>query len=184
MCLISYHVSHEQFGPVELLGYVQQAEAAGFTAIHSSDHFHPWSKRQGESGFALSWLPVAMQVCKLPFSMVCAPGQRLHPAIVAQAFATISLMFPDRLIVELGSSEALNESVTGEEWPEKAIRNVNPFTFNSLFVTRAPGRKPWNRLMISGGQIWWGWINWPISPAQKNLMKQERRSPGKILLRI
>ncbi|GAB2680390.1 TIGR03885 family FMN-dependent LLM class oxidoreductase [Flavihumibacter cheonanensis] len=123
MCLISYHASHEQFGPVELLGYVQQAEAAGFTAIHSSDHFHPWSKRQGESGFTLSWLPVAMQVCRLPFSMVCAPGQRLHPAIVAQALATISLMFPDRLIVELGSGEALNESITGEGWPEKAIRN-------------------------------------------------------------
>ena len=123
MCLISYHASHEQFGPVELLGYVQQAEVAGFTAIHSSDHFHPWSKRQGESGFTLSWLPVAMQVCNLPFSMVCAPGQRLHPAIVAQAFATISLMFPDRLIVELGSGEALNESITGEGWPEKAIRN-------------------------------------------------------------
>lgn len=72
MCLISYHALHEQFGPVELLDYVQKA-AAGFTAIHSSDHFHPWSKRQGENGFTLSWLPVAMQVCSLPFSMVCAP---------------------------------------------------------------------------------------------------------------
>lgn len=123
MCLISYHASHEQFSPVELLGYVQQAEAAGFTAIHSSDHFHPWSKRQGESAFTLSWLPVAMQVCKLPFSMVCAPGQRLHPAIVAQSLATIASMFPNRLIVELGSGEALNESITGEEWPEKHIRN-------------------------------------------------------------
>ncbi len=123
MCLISYHASHEQFDPVELLHYVQQAEAAGFTAIHSSDHFHPWSKRQGESGFALSWLPVAMQVCSLPFSFVCAPGQRLHPAILAQALATITSMFPDRLIVELGSGEALNESITGEEWPEKQIRN-------------------------------------------------------------
>jgi probable non-F420 flavinoid oxidoreductase len=123
MCLISYHASHEQFGPVELLDYVQKAEVAGFTAIHSSDHFHPWSKRQGESGFTLSWLPVAMQVCKLPFSMVCAPGQRLHPAIVAQSLATIASLFPDRLIVELGSGEALNESITGAAWPEKHIRN-------------------------------------------------------------
>lgn len=114
MCLISYHASHEQFSPVDLLNYVRQAEAAGFTAIHSSDHFHPWSKRQGESGFTLSWLPVAMQVCRLPFSMVCTPAQRLHPAILAQALATFTSMFPDRLIVELGSGEALNESITGE----------------------------------------------------------------------
>lgn len=123
MCLISYHASHEQFSPAELLQYVQIAEDSGFTAIHSSDHFHPWSKRQGESGFTLSWLPVAMVLCGLPFSMVCAPGQRLHPAIVAQAIATIESMFPDRLIMELGSGEALNESITGDPWPEKPIRN-------------------------------------------------------------
>ena len=99
------------------------AENAGFQGIHSSDHFHPWSKRQGQSGFSFTWIGAAMQATKLPFSMVCAPGQRYHPAIVAQAIATIAEMFPRRINIELGSGEALNELITGDEWPDKSIRN-------------------------------------------------------------
>lgn len=57
---IGYHASHEQFAPSELLSYVRLAEAAGFDCIKSSDHFHPWSKRQGQSGFAWSWLGAAI----------------------------------------------------------------------------------------------------------------------------
>ena len=70
-----------------------KAEQAGFTALHSSDHFHPWSERQGHSGFAFSWVAAALQATHLPCSMVCAPGQRYHPAIVAQVFATWVLCF-------------------------------------------------------------------------------------------
>ena len=99
------------------------AENAGFQGIHSSDHFHPWSKRQGQSGFSFTWIGAAMQATKLPFSMVCAPGQRYHPALVAQAIATIAEMFPRRINIELGSGEALNELITGDEWPDKSIRN-------------------------------------------------------------
>jgi probable non-F420 flavinoid oxidoreductase len=120
---IAYHASHEQFSPSELLRYVQLAQEAGFDAIHSSDHFHPWSERQGESGFSFAWIAAAMQSTTLPFSMVCAPGQRYHPAIVAQAIATIAEMFPGRYSVELGSGEALNENITGESWPSKEQRN-------------------------------------------------------------
>lgn len=120
---IAYHASHEQFAPSHLLQLVQRAEAAGFHAIHSSDHFHPWSERQAQSGFSFSWLGAAMAVTKLPFSMVCAPGQRYHPAVVAQAIATLGEMFPGRFSVELGSGEALNEKITGQGWPDKNIRN-------------------------------------------------------------
>lgn len=120
---IAYHASHEQFSPSQLLQLVKKAEAAGFDAIHSSDHFHPWISKQGNSGFAFSWIAAAMQVCQLPFSMICAPGQRLHPAIAAQAIATIAELFPNRFSVELGSGEAINESITGEQWPDKEIRN-------------------------------------------------------------
>lgn len=123
MALICYHASHEQFSPSELLSLVKKAEAAGFQGIHSSDHFHPWSERQGQSGFTFSWIGAAMQATSLPFSMVCAPGQRLHPAIVAQAIATLSEMFPGRFNIELGSGEAINESITGEGWPTKEERN-------------------------------------------------------------
>jgi probable non-F420 flavinoid oxidoreductase len=123
MSAIIYHASHEQFSPSHLLKLVQLAEQAGFDAIHSSDHFHPWSVRQGHSGFSFSWIGAAMQATSLPFSMVCAPGQRYHPAIVAQAIATLAEMFPDRFEVELGSGEALNEIITGDRWPAKEIRN-------------------------------------------------------------
>ncbi|MDF2380590.1 TIGR03885 family FMN-dependent LLM class oxidoreductase [Nostoc ellipsosporum NOK] len=119
---ITYHASHEQFGPAELLRLVQLAEQAGFKAIHSSDHFHPWSSSQGQSGFSFSWIAAAMQATRLPFSMVCAPGQRYHPAIVAQAIATLGELFPGRFSIELGSGEALNESITGEPWPAKHLR--------------------------------------------------------------
>ncbi len=123
MASIFYHASHEQFSPSRLLQLVIQAEKAGFEGIHSSDHFHPWSVRQGQSGFSFSWIAAALQATKIPYSMVCAPGQRYHPAIVAQAMATLSEMFPARINFELGSGEALNEMITGENWPNKEVRN-------------------------------------------------------------
>jgi coenzyme F420-dependent glucose-6-phosphate dehydrogenase len=124
MICLSYHASHEQFKPSELLKYAQAANTAGFTGISCSDHFHPWSQRQGESGFAWSWLGAAMQATPLPFGVVCAPGQRYHPAIIAQAAATLAEMFPNRFWVALGSGQALNEKITGDRWLAKAERNA------------------------------------------------------------
>lgn len=121
--MIGYQASHEQFSPRELLRLAKLAERAGFEAIHSSDHFHPWSERQGQSGFSFAWLGAAMQATHIPFGMICAPGPRYHPAIIAQACATLQQMFPRRLWVTLGSGEALNEVITGSTWPEKKIRN-------------------------------------------------------------
>ncbi len=123
MAIYCYHASHEQFAPSHLLRLAVMAEHAGFKAIHSSDHFHPWSKQQGHSGFSFSWLGAAMQATSIPFSVVCAPGQRYHPAIVAQAVATLAEMFPNRFSVELGSGEAINEEISGDPWPSKDIRN-------------------------------------------------------------
>ncbi len=124
MVKFAYHASHEQFAPSALLGWAQQAEQAGFTAVTSSDHFHPWSERQAASGFAWSWLGAAMQATSLPFGVVCAPGQRYHPAIIAQAAATLGEMFSDRFWVALGSGQAMNEAITGQPWPIKAERNA------------------------------------------------------------
>lgn len=120
---IAYHASHEQFPPSLLLELAVLAEKAGFNAIHSSDHFQPWSSAQGESGFTFSWIGAAMQATKLPIGMVCAPGQRYHPVMVAQAAATLSEMFPDRLWISLGSGEAINEFFSGAPWPPKTQRN-------------------------------------------------------------
>src|SRR5690606_35923477 len=89
-----------------------------------SDHFAPWSARQGQSGFAWSWLGAAMQATSLPFGIVNAPGQRYHPAIIAQAAATLTEMYPGRFWLAIGSGEAANEHITGEAWPTKEVRNA------------------------------------------------------------
>ena len=123
MTVIGFHCSHEQIDPAQLLRDVQRAEHAGFTAAMSSDHFSPWSERQGESGFAWSFLGAALATTRLPFGVVNAPGQRYHPAIVAQAIATLAQMFPGRIWAALGSGEASNERITGDEWPRKEVRD-------------------------------------------------------------
>jgi probable non-F420 flavinoid oxidoreductase len=122
--VIGFHASHEQLAPSALLRCVVAAEAAGFQAVTCSDHFAPWSSRQGNSGFAWSWLGAALQATGLPFGVVNAPGQRYHPAIVAQAAATLTEMFPGRFWMALGSGEASNEHITGDRWPAKAERTA------------------------------------------------------------
>jgi probable non-F420 flavinoid oxidoreductase len=124
MTIVGWHASHEQVAPSELLSAARQAEAAGFDAAMSSDHFSPWSARQGESGFAWSWLGAALATTSLPFGVVTAPGQRYHPAITAQAIASLLEMFPDRLWVALGTGEASNEHITGAGWPDKQTRTA------------------------------------------------------------
>jgi probable non-F420 flavinoid oxidoreductase len=123
MAIVGYHASHEQHPPSRLIDYVRRAEEAGFTGVSCSDHFSPWSRSQGESGFAWSWLGAAMAGTDLPFGVVNAPGQRYHPAIIAQAMATLAEMNPDRLWVAMGSGEASNEHITGDRWPPKRLRN-------------------------------------------------------------
>jgi probable non-F420 flavinoid oxidoreductase len=124
MPLFGLHCSHEQIPPSRLLRHVREAEAAGFRAAMSSDHFSPWSERQGESGFAWSFLGAALEATGMPFGVVNAPGQRYHPAIVAQAAGTLCELFPGRLWVALGTGEASNEHITGDRWPPKAERNA------------------------------------------------------------
>lgn len=117
-----FHASHEQIGPAQLLRDVQQAERAGFDMAMCSDHFAPWSARQGHSGFAWSWLAAALATTDLTFGTVTAPGQRYHPAIIAQAAATLAEMFPGRFWVALGSGQNMNEHITGQKWIDKDQR--------------------------------------------------------------
>src|ERR671912_419494 len=124
MPVIGFHASHEQIHPAVLLDAVRVAEQVGFTAAMCSDHFQPWSERQGHSGFAWSWLGAALAVTPMSFGTVCAPGQRYHPAVVAQAAATLAEMYPGRFWLAVGSGEALNESITGQSWPPKPERNA------------------------------------------------------------
>lgn len=127
MTTYAYQSSHEQFAPSHLITLSRMAGEVGFGAINASDHFHPWSERQGQSGHVYSWLGAALQATTIPFGVVTAPGQRQHPAIVAQAAATLAEMFPNRFWMALGSGEALNERITGGGWPEKKVRNERLF---------------------------------------------------------
>src|SRR5919202_2241335 len=96
MTRFGYHASHEQYPPSVLLDYVRAAEAAGFVGVMCADHFAPWLDENGHSGFAWSWLGAALHATSLTFGVVNAPGARYHPAVIAQAAATLMEMFPGR----------------------------------------------------------------------------------------
>ena len=116
-----FHASHEQISPRQLLADVQRAEQAGFDMAMCSDHYSPWSERQGHSGYTWS-AGAALATTSLRLGCVSAPGQRYHPAVHAQKIATLGQMFPGRFWVALGSGEASNEHITGDGWPRKEIR--------------------------------------------------------------
>lgn len=110
--------AHEQFRPDDLLQQAAEAERAGFDGIGCSDHLQPWWEG-GESGHAWVWLGAAAQATdRVPFGTgVTPPGPRYHPALIAQAWATMEVMYPGRPYLGLGSGEALNEAPLGQGWP-------------------------------------------------------------------
>ena len=125
MTRFGFHASHEQYPPSELLRHVVHAEAAGFDGVLSADHLAPWLEENGHSGYTWSWLGAALQATRaMTFGCVSAPGDRYHPAILAQAAATLAEMYPGRFWIAVGSGEALNEHVTGTTWPPKPERNA------------------------------------------------------------
>src|SRR3546814_15234124 len=113
MVFLGFHASHEQIPPSRLLDDVVAAEAAGFDGAMCSDHLAPWGVRQGESGFALSWLGAALARTQFSIGFVNATGQRYHPAIIAQAYAPLEELFPGRFWAAVGSGAAGNGPATG-----------------------------------------------------------------------
>ncbi|MDP9351644.1 MAG: TIGR03557 family F420-dependent LLM class oxidoreductase [Chloroflexota bacterium] len=123
MGVVGYAAMFEQFHPTDLLSYCKHAEANGFTAVMASDHFHPWTPSQGQSAFVWAWMGALGVETQMRFGTgVTPPGYRYHPAIVAQAAATLEAMFPGRFYLGLGAGEALNEHIIGEYWPEAPAR--------------------------------------------------------------
>ena len=116
-----YGASHEEFSPDDLLHQAVAAERAGFDGLSASDHIQPWWE-PGESGHAWVWLGAAGQATeKIPLGTgVTAPGARYHPALIAQAWMTLELLFPGRPFLGIGSGEALNEVPVGDDWPSPA----------------------------------------------------------------
>ncbi|HEX4941328.1 MAG TPA: TIGR03557 family F420-dependent LLM class oxidoreductase [Actinomycetota bacterium] len=124
MVRIGYTLSSEEHGPGDLLLYGRIAEESGFDFLTISDHFHPWTSRQGQSPFVWSVLGgLAVKTEEIPvMTAVTCPTIRMHPAIVAQAAATTASLLPGRFTLGLGTGENLNEHVTGTPWPESGER--------------------------------------------------------------
>jgi G6PDH family F420-dependent oxidoreductase len=123
MIRLGYALSSEEHGPAELVGFAQQAEAAGFTFAGISDHFHPWNDEQGQSPFVwtvIGGIAATTGELRLMTGVTCP--FRVHPAIVAQAAATAGAMMEGRFLLGLGSGEALNEHVLGARWPSVDVR--------------------------------------------------------------
>ncbi|MBU4464857.1 MAG: glucose-6-phosphate dehydrogenase (coenzyme-F420) [Actinobacteria bacterium] len=119
-----YKASSEQFGPTELLDFSVLAEEMGFDSVFISDHFQPWMHDGGHAPAALPWLgALGARTSRIVMgTSVLTPTFRYHPAVVAQAFATLAVMFPERLILGVGTGEALNEVTLGLDWPDPPER--------------------------------------------------------------
>ena len=122
-----YKASAEQFAPNTLLKFAIEAEEAGFESVFISDHFQPWKHTDGHAPFAPSWMAAALaRTEKLVVgTSVLTPTFRLHPSVVAHAFGTLGAMFPERVILGVGTGESLNEvPSTGMVWPELKERSA------------------------------------------------------------
>lgn len=119
---LGYKASAEQFGPRELVELGVAAEAHGMDSATVSDHFQPWRHEGGHAPFSLSWMTaVGERTTKIQLgTSVLTPTFRYNPAVVAQAFATMSCLYPQRIFLGVGTGEALNEIATGYRgpWPD------------------------------------------------------------------
>jgi coenzyme F420-dependent glucose-6-phosphate dehydrogenase len=118
---IGYKASAEQFGPRDLVEYAVRAEEVGLDSVVVSDHYQPWRHTGGHAPFSLVWMAaVGERTSRVQLgTSVLTATFRYNPAVIAQAFATMACLYPDRVLLGLGTGEALNETaVTGAEWPD------------------------------------------------------------------
>lgn len=120
---IGYAAMLEQFHPTDIITLSEYAEQHGFSGVMAADHFQPWVPQQGQSAFVWNVLAALGERTRGDIGPgVTAPTFRWHPAMVAQASATLAAMYPGRHWLGLGSGEALNEHIVGQYWPEAPER--------------------------------------------------------------
>ncbi len=127
MLKLGYKASSEQFGPTELLDYATLAEECGYDSVWISDHFQPWRQTHGHAPFSLAWLgALGARTRRITMgTSVLTPTFRYHPSVVAQAFATLGMLFPGRVVLGLGTGESLNEvPASAIAWPEQKERTA------------------------------------------------------------
>jgi G6PDH family F420-dependent oxidoreductase len=120
MMRIGYFLSSEEWGPRELVAQAVKAKAAGFEGLRISDHYHPWNDEQGHSPFVWATIGAIAQAAPgMPVTTaVTCPTTRIHPAMIAQAAATVAVMLDGNFRLGVGTGEALNEHILGDRWPE------------------------------------------------------------------
>ena len=124
---LGYKASAEQFGPRELLDFSVLAEQLGLDSVAVSDHFQPWRHKTGHAPNSIAWLGALGSATErvVLATSVLTPTFRLHPSIVAQAFGTLGALFPDRVVMGVGTGEAMNETLaTGLDWPGAKERRL------------------------------------------------------------
>jgi coenzyme F420-dependent glucose-6-phosphate dehydrogenase len=124
MVQLGYAISSEEHAPNDIVRHAAAAEQAGFPYALISDHYHPWVDAQGHSPFVWSVIGAiahATSTLKLGTGVTC-PIIRIHPAIMAQAAATVACMMPGRFFFGIGTGERLNEHILGDVWPEPTVR--------------------------------------------------------------
>ncbi|MGD8195653.1 TIGR03557 family F420-dependent LLM class oxidoreductase [Herbiconiux sp. P18] len=142
---IGFVAALEQMPPREAVDLAEYAENKGFSGVMASDHFQPWVPRQGESSFVWNVLSAVGERTRGDFGPgVTSPSYRWHPAMVAQASATMAAMYPGRHWLGIGSGEAINEHVVGGYWPEAPERINRMFeavdVINKLFTASVAGK--------------------------------------------
>jgi G6PDH family F420-dependent oxidoreductase len=122
--IVGYWASQEQYSMHDLTKFVNEAESRGFNTCLTSDHFHPWWHDNGYGNFTWVWLATAAAKTKrMEFvTGVTAAVYRYNPAIIAQAFASLDVLYPGRIGLGIGTGEAMNEVPVGFDWPSADIR--------------------------------------------------------------
>jgi TAT-translocated FGD2 family F420-dependent dehydrogenase len=125
MVSVGFVLSHEQFSPVDLVKFGQKAEQVGFDMVWTSDHFHPWMHNQGHASQA--WVTLAalgqnLQQIAMGTGVTC-PSYRYHPSVVAQAFASLGVLYPGKVFLGTGTGEAVNEEAATGQWGEYKERH-------------------------------------------------------------
>lgn len=141
---VGYAAMLEQFPPTEIVELAALAERHGFAGVMAADHFQPWTPHQGQAAFVWNVLSALGQRTAGDLGTVSTPTFRAHPAVVAQASATLEAMYPGRHWLGLGSGEALNEHVVGQYWPDTPERIDRMFEaidiIRKLFASGVSGK--------------------------------------------
>ena len=126
---IGYKASAEQFAPRELLDFGVEAERAGLDSVFISDHFQPWRHHGGHAPFSLAWLAALGERTERVQigTSVMTPTFRYNPAVVAQAFGTLGALNPGRIVLGIGTGEALSEVALVAEAGVDETRHDTPF---------------------------------------------------------